>query len=259
MTLKLSSVIKKSKEKESAINLNEFKNYEVLLKYPNKIKKGDIVLNAGLTNDIYSGIYNGSFTKRFLSEIYGIYVNKEFNKSSNLYEIYKTARSTAGNKKGLDRALAIADSVYLQLYYRMIEYTDSYSKKNGIITSADLLYFDGANQHKGKAIYLDYLLIDGPFLCHEFAVTLNVVLGKEKRKTGLKPFYVMGMIEKGGEMAEHCWVELRNGKGKRILLDPISNVVQSLDQGQKYVVSNNGVKYWIDNGPFILRKSHLTK
>lgn len=259
MALNLLAILKKSKDKNSEINLNELENYEILLDYPNKIKKGDIVLNAGLTDDILPRIYNGSLTKRFLSEVYGIYINTEVDKSSNFYDLYKSARTAAANKTGLDRVLAIANSVYLQLYYRMMEYTDSYSKDKGIMTNADLSYLDGNNKRGGKAIYMDYSLINGPFLCHEFTVTLSVLLDKEKRRTGFTPFYVMGMVERDGEKAEHCWVELRDRQGKRIMLDLIGNVIQPLEKEQTYVVSKNGIKYWIDNGPLILRKNRLTK
>ncbi len=259
MTINPLYSLRKNKDKSLEIKLSELKTYEIVLKYPNKIKRGDIVLNAGLTSEILPEIYKGRFTTRFLSGIYGIYTSKELDKSPHFNEIYKTARDAAGNKSGLDRVLAIAGSFYLQVYYRMTEYTDNYSKEKGIMTKEDLLYLEGNDQRNGKAISMDYSLIYGPFLCHEFAVALNLLLEKEKRRTGLKPFYVMGMVERGGERAEHCWVELRNEKGKRILLDPISNIVQPLDEGQKYVVSDNGVKYWIDNGPLILRKSHLTK
>jgi hypothetical protein len=256
MHINLSDALKKREEKEPAINLNELKNYKLVLKYPNKIKKGDIVLNGGLTDEIRSEIYNGRFIKRFLSDVYGVYINKKLDSSSNLYEIYKSSMAAAAGKRGLDRALMVAASVYSQLYYRMMEYTDSYSKKKGIMTSADLLYLDKGNSLKGKAVDIEYSLVDGPFLCHEFAVTLSFLLDKEKRRTGLKPFYVMGMVEIYGEKAEHCWVELRNKKDGRILFDPIYNVVQPLNEGQVYVVAANGTKYWIDNGPLILRRSY---
>lgn len=259
MAMNLSAVLKKCEEQESVINLNELKDYNIVLKYPTKIKKGDIVLNAGLTDEIYLGIYNNRFTQRFLSEVYGIHINKELHKSSNLYELYKSAVSSANGKTGLDRVLAISASVYLHLHYRMREYTDSYSKAKGILTNTDLLYLSGNNKRDGKAINIDYSLIEGPFLCHEFAITLSILLDKEIGRTGLKPFYVMGIVEKEGEKVEHSWIELRGRKGDRILMDPISNVVQPMKEGQNHVVSANGLKYWIDNGPLILRKSRLSK
>ena len=259
MALNLFAFLKQSNYKSPAVNLNELKDYKIILKYPNKIKNGDIVLNAGLTDEISTKIHNSSFTKQFLSEVYGIYINKNWSKSSNLYGIYNSARSTAANKEGLDRVLAIANSVNLQLYYRMLEYTDSYSKAKGIMTNADLLYLDGNYQRNGKAISLKDSLIEGPFLCHEFAVTLSVLLDKEKIRTGLRPFYVMGTVEREGEKAEHCWIELRNRKNERILLDPISNVMEPINENDTYLISKNGIKYCIDNGPLILRKNHLTK
>ncbi|MCL4376727.1 DUF356 domain-containing protein [Candidatus Parvarchaeota archaeon] len=258
MALNLFAILKESKYNQ-AVKLNELKDYGIVLKYPNKIKNGDIVLNAGLTAEISPRIYDTNSTNQFLSEIYGIFINKTWSKSSSLYEIYSSARSAAGDKNGLERALAIANSLYIQLYYRMMEYTDSYSKDKGIMTNSDLLYLEGNNQRKGEAISLDGSLIHGPFLCHEFAVTLSVLLNREKTRTGLKAFYTMGWVEREGEKAEHCWVELRNRKGERILLDPISNVVEYLNKNENYLISANGVKYWIDNGPLILRKKSLTK
>ncbi len=255
MTAGLSYNLEKDKRLE--IKLSELNTYKIVLKYPNKIKKGDIVLNAGLTDEISPEIYKGRFTKRFLSDIYGIYINKELDKSSHFNEICKIAKNAAANKKGLERALAIADSFYVQMYYRLVEYTDNYSKKKGIMTNEDLLYLEGNDQRSGKAINIDYSLVYGPFLCHEFAIALSVLLDKEKRRTGLKPFYVMGIAERDGEIVEHSWLELRGRKGKRILLDRLSNVVQPLNEGQRYVVSDNGVKYWIDNGPLVLRRNHL--
>lgn len=254
MTVTLSSILRRSRYKNTAVKLNELKNYKIVLRYPDKIRDGDIVLNAGLTYEISSKIYNSISKEQLLSEVYGIYVNKNWRKSSNLYEIYNSAMSEAKDKEGLDRALAIANSLYIQLYYRMMEYTDSYSKHKGIMTNNDFLYLESENQRRGKAISLEDSLIDGPFLCHEFAILLSVLLDKEKRRTSLKPFYVMGLVEKNGEKVEHSWVELRNRKGERILLDPLSNVMEYLDKNENYLISKNGVKYWIDNGPVILRK-----
>lgn len=255
MTSDLSAILKKSEYKNSVVNLNELKDYKIVLNYPNKIEKGDIVLNAGLTDEISSKIHDDSFTKDFLSEVYGIYINNNlWNKSSTLYEIYKFASSEASNKTGLDRALTIANSVYLKLYYRMMDYTDDYSKEEGILTNADLSYLESNNKRDGKAIPLEDSLIDGPFLCHEFAVTLTILLNKEEKRTGLKPSYVMGIVERYGEKAGHVWIELRNRKGERILLDPISDVVGYLNKNDRYFISKDGIKYWIDNGPLILRK-----
>ncbi|MGC8533706.1 MAG: hypothetical protein ACP5MV_03725 [Candidatus Parvarchaeum sp.] len=259
MAIKLSYDLKKRKYKSLEINLSELEKYKIVLKYPNKIKNGDIVLNAGLTEEISPEIYKGRFTKRFLSDIYGIYINKELDKSPYFNEIYKIAKNAAANKNGLERALAIADSFYVQMYYRLVEYTDNYSKEKGLMTNEDLLYLEGNDKRSGKAISTDYSLIHGHFLCHEFAIALSVLLDKEKRRTGLKPFYVMGIVEKDGEKAEHCWLELKDRKGKRILLDRLSNVAQPLKDGQRYVVSDNGVKYWIDNGPLVLRRNHFKK
>ncbi|MEM0143357.1 MAG: hypothetical protein QXL94_05345, partial [Candidatus Parvarchaeum sp.] len=97
------------------------------------------------------------------------------------------------------------------------------------------------------------------FFCHELVTVLVFLLDKEKRKTGLKPFYVMGMVERDGKKAEHCWVELRSKKKERLLLDVISNVIQPLDEKQNYITSQNGIKYLIDNGPLILRKKGLMR
>lgn len=259
MAKNIFAIVKQSKHKNLEVNLNEIGDYKIVLKYPNKIKNGDIVLNAGLTDEISTKFYNKNFKEPFLSEVYGIYLNNVWSRSSNLYQIYNSASLAAGNKKGLDRVLAIANSVRLQLHYRITEYTDSYSKKKGILTNADLLYLERNNQRNGKAILLEELLIDGPFLCHEFAITLSVLLNREKIRTGLRAFYVMGIVERYGEKAEHCWIELRNKKDERVLFDPISNVMEYLNKNENYLISSNGIKYQIDNGPLILRKNHLTK
>jgi hypothetical protein len=259
MFIRLSAVLEKSESSEFALHTDNLKDYRTILKYPSKIKNGDIILNAGLTNEIPQELYDGKFDQRFLSEIYGIRINKRLGKSTNLNTVYKSACSVAYGKTGLDRVIAIANSVYQQLYFRMNEYTDSYSKKKGIMTYADLTYLEGNDQRKGLVVDVNHSLLYGPFLCHEFAIALGLLLEKEKTRTGLEPFYVMGTVEINGETAQHCWVELRGRDGEKILLDPISNVMQPISEDSVHVKSSNGTKYTIDNGPLILRKNRLIR
>lgn len=259
MSIRLSAVLQKSESGEFALHTDNLRDYRTILKYPSRIKSGDIILNAGLTNEIPQELYNGKFDQRFLSEIYGIRINKRLGKSTNLHMLYKSACSAAYGKTGLARAVAIANSVYQQLYFRMSEYTDSYSKKKGIMTYADLTYLEGNDQRKGLVVDVNHSLLYGPFLCHEFAITLDLLLEKEKNKTGLEPFYVMGTVDVNGETAQHCWVELRSREGKKILLDPISDVVQPISVDSFHTESSNGIKYTIDNGPLILRKNRLIR
>ena len=76
MTINPLYSLRKNKDKSLEIKLSELKTYEIVLKYPNKIKRGDIVLNAGLTSEILPEIYKGRFTTRFLSGILSLTKHK---------------------------------------------------------------------------------------------------------------------------------------------------------------------------------------
>jgi hypothetical protein len=254
MAISLSALLKKEKIYDSISSLANFKDYNVILRYPNRIKVGDIILNAGLTSEIYPEIDKNRIKERILSSIYGISINEKLEDYPNLYSTYKSAVSAAYGKKGLERAMSISNSVYQQLYFRMIEYTDGYSKEKGIITHSDLKYLDEEYNHTGKAVDVDYSLLNGPFLCHEFNITLYLLLEKEKRKIGFEPFYVMGTVEKNGEKAEHCWIELRNKHGNKFLLDRISDVLEPMSSYQNIIVTKKGFIYTIDNGALVLRR-----
>ncbi len=240
----------------SGVNLE---NYKILLKNSNKIKKGDIVLNAGLTYEILPELREGRFSS-FLKDIYGVYINEKFDRDGDLYALYNTAVQFTGKKTGVERALSIADSVYRQLFYRMNEYADGASVKMGLMTSYDFSYMERNHSRKGKAFSLDSAISDGPFLCHEFSIVLSLILEKEKKNTGLAPFYTMGLVKNKGETAEHSWLELEDKKGNRFLLDKISGVAEYLpSSATECFISSSGIKYARDNGAFILRKLKISR
>jgi hypothetical protein len=227
-------------------------DYSLSFSMSNNIFPGDIVINAGTSSDILKGIYNGKIKPSFMKEIYGIRIDKE-NERSNLSDIYKNAVNYSGNKKGVDRIISLSNSVYHQLFFRMMEYSDSYSKAKGILTPLDLDYLNENNNRDGKVFSVEAAIEEGPFLCHEFALTLYCVLNKEINNTHFKPFYVMGYVEKDNEKAGHCWIELENRNGKRFFLDRISDVAEFIDPHKQYFESSYGIKYMRDNGPLIIR------
>lgn len=230
-------------------------SHSILLTPYNKIKKGDVVINAGLTSDILQNLDGKNLKKSFIKQIYGLYVDKDLDESVELSDLYKKTINYAGKKKGIDRAISITNSFYENVFFRMMEYSDNYSMEKGIMTSLDLEYLESNNYRKGKVLNLESALSDGPFFCHEFAVILYIFLDREKNKTGLEPFYRMGIVSNGQEEAEHCWIELKNKKGKILLLDRISNVAEFIDdENKRYFKSKSGIKYFRDNGPFIARR-----
>lgn len=228
-------------------------DYSLSFNMSSSISPGDIVLNAGTSADISKGMQNGKIKPSFMKEIYGIKIDKE-NEKSNLSYIYKNAINYSDNKKDVDRIISLSNSVYHQLFFRMEEYSDSYSKTEGILTPLDLDYLNENNKRSGKVFSMEAAIKEGPFMCHEFTLTMYSILNKEINNTHFKPFYVMGYVEKENKKAEHCWIELENGKGNRFFLDKISDVAEFMNSGKnKHFESSSGIKYTRDNGPLIIR------
>ncbi len=226
--------------------------YRLSLDKSDKIKPYDIVLNAGLRKDISSDLEYGKIKTSSINEMYGILID-DFSGKSEFYAIYNRARKNIANKSGIERAVSMAKSVYRQLFFRMMEYSDSYSIKSGIMTPGDLHYMEEESSRNGKVFSISSVIREGPFLCHEFAVVLYLVLSKEEQNTGFTPFYTMGYVEKNGEKAEHAWIELDNGK-ERFLLDPISGTYEFIrDRNAEHLKSKEGAEYTRESGPFIMR------
>lgn len=229
-------------------------DYLILIRKANKIKKHDLVLNAGLTDEVTNNIKKGKLLSAFLKTIYGIYINADIEENTELSALYANAINQSKNKSGIGRAIAIADSIYQQLFFRMAEYSDIYGMYKGISTPLDMNYMEKYGSRHGKLFNLTSVISEGPFYCHEFAVTLYAMLEREKRRTGFEPFYVMGKVKKGDDSGMHAWIELGDKTGKRFILDEISHVLEFIPHPDiAEFTSKSGINYLRDNGPVIIR------